>query len=254
MFTRAEGMAPTPESDDEIAKAIGDIKGKHPDYKGWLYNYLESNKTRLAFDLDHVKAFAGRDKTIIDVAAAPFVLPIALQRLGYDVSAIDIDPSRFRDLIASVGLRVVRCNIEEQPVPFPEDSFDTVIFNEIFEHLRINPVFTLRELHRILKPGGTLLLSTPNLRSLNGIYNFLVKGKSFSCVSSIYEEYEKLSKIGHMGHVREYTCREVTELIERIGFSCRGVVYRGRFRKPVTNAIGRLRPDLRPYMMLVAAK
>ena len=57
--------------------------------------------------------------------------------------------------------------------PVPDDSYDLVLFNEVFEHLRLDLVFTMTEVRRVLKNDGTLLLSTPNHRSLVGIWTLL---------------------------------------------------------------------------------
>jgi 2-polyprenyl-3-methyl-5-hydroxy-6-metoxy-1,4-benzoquinol methylase len=46
-------------------------------------------------------------------------------------------------------------------IPFGRDTFDYVVSSEVIEHIP-DPYAALRELHRVLKPGGTLVLSTPN--------------------------------------------------------------------------------------------
>jgi SAM-dependent methyltransferase len=118
--------------------------------------------------------------------------------------------------------------VETELLPLETGICDVGNFNELFEHLRINPVFTLGEVHRVLKPNGILLLSTPNLRSLKGLVNFLFKNKAYSCLGSIYDEYKKLEHLGHMGHVREYTTREMSEFLYRSGFRLQTIVFRGR--------------------------
>jgi predicted SAM-dependent methyltransferase len=61
----------------------------------------------------------------------------------------------------------------------------TVVYlAEVFEHLRIDPIFRARELRRVLRPGGRLLLRTPNLQSLQEIYSFLVSGLACSCANA----------------------------------------------------------------------
>ena len=124
----------------------------------------------------------------------------------------------------------------------------------MFEHLRINPIHTLSEILRVLKPNGTLTLSTPNLRSLGGIRNFLVRGKAFSCADNIYAEYEKLGQLGHMGHVREYTPTEVIEFLERVGFEVTAIKFRGRYAKRSTRTVTRLIPSLSPFVSYMARK
>ena len=129
-----------------------------------------------------------------------------------------------------------------------------IVFNEIFEHLRINLIFTMTELFRILKPGGVLLLSTPNLRSLSGIRNFLFQKRSQSGYWDIYEQYEKLVNLGHMGHIREYTSVEVFTFLSKIGFRVESLVYRGTYRSRIDNWIIKFRPNLRPFISYIVRK
>jgi hypothetical protein len=99
-----------------------------------------------------------------------------------------------------------------------------------------------------------LFLSTPNLRSLAGLANFLLKNQCYSCEAVLYDEYSKLEHLGHMGHVREYTTREVVEFLTRIGFEIREIVYRGTFGKSWADAICRLASPLRPFVTYVGAR
>jgi len=149
---------------------------------------------------------------------------------------------------------VIKCDIESERLPFADNSFDTVVFNEIFEHLRINPVFTLSEVLRVIKPGGHMMLSSPNLRSLYGLVNFLIKNRAYSCSGNIYAEYQKLEKPGHMGHVREYTTKEVIEFLENIGFAVTTIIYRGSFNTNFKQIVARLFPNVRPFVSYVAIK
>jgi hypothetical protein len=107
----------------------------------------------------------------------------------------------------------------------------------------------------VIAPSGRLFLSTPNLKSLHGLRNFLLHGKANSCAPGIYDEYEKLATIGHMGHVREYTTVEVATFLERIGFSVETIVFRG----PATPSrkarwLYRAVPRLRPFVSYLGRK
>ncbi len=53
-------------------------------------------------------------------------------------------------------------NIENDRFPFSDNVFDLVIFAEIIEHLLNDPCRVMREIKRVLKPNGTLILTTPN--------------------------------------------------------------------------------------------
>ena len=174
--------------------------------------------------------------------------------MGYDVRAVDIAPERFEQSIARLKLDVKKCDLETESVPFADGTFDAVVFNELFEHLRIDPIATLREVHRVLKPEGVLLLSTPNLRSLRGIRNLVFRNQGHAVSAGVYRQYEKLETLGHMGHVREYTTREVSDFLSRIGFRIDKVIYRGGHGRGLVGVAERLAPSLRPFFALIATK
>ena len=169
----------------------------------------------------------------------------------------DIEPDRFRTVIASTALRIAKINIETEKLPFHENEFDAAIFHEIFEHLRINLIDTLGKIYKVIKPGGTLFLSTPNLLCLSGWVSFALKNKA---PGDIFSQYEKLEKIGHMGHVREYTPTEVCIFLEKIGFQIDEIIFRGSYdlstswKRKLSKSILAVMPSLRPIFSVIATK
>ena len=236
---------------DEIA---GRIQAEDPTVNEWFRKYSRQHRQRLAADLEIVSRHVERSARILEYGAIPLLLTSALAALEYNIRAIDIKPERFASAIANLGLDVVGCDVETEPVPFADGEFDAVLFHELFEHLRINPVFTMSEVVRVLKPGGTLLLSTPNLRSFRGLRNLLVRNQGHAVSAGVYEQYEKLDTIGHMGHVREYTTREVADFLARLGLHTDKIVYRGGHGRGLTGIAERLAPSMRPFFTLVATK
>lgn len=220
----------------------------------WHQTYVSYHATRLAFDLDIAKEFAPRKSHVLEVGSIPLLFTAAMSQCGYNVTGCDIAPERYSAAIHRLGLNVVKCDIETEPLPFDGNSFDAIVFNEIFEHLRINLIFTLGEVLRVMKPGAILMLSSPNLRSLDGIINFLFRNESYSCCPDPYAEYQKLQNLGHMGHVREYTTKEVTDFLEKVGFRVTNIVYRGRLDSRVKRSVTRLLPSLRPFASYIARK
>jgi 2-polyprenyl-3-methyl-5-hydroxy-6-metoxy-1,4-benzoquinol methylase len=61
------------------------------------------------------------------------------------------------------------------PIPACEDEFDVVVAAEVIEHLE-NPRFTMREIFRILRPGGTAIVTTPNNESWRSIIALVLRG------------------------------------------------------------------------------
>ena len=224
------------------------------DLQPWVANYAEQHRVRLAFDLQVIEQRLTPPAKLLECGAVPLLATGALAELSYDVRAVDVAPQRFSTTIAALDLDVTRCDIESEPLPFEDESFDAVVFNELFEHLRINPIVTMREVRRVLSAGGTLFLSTPNLRSLRGIRNIVFRHQASASSGGVYRQYEKLETLGHMGHVREYTAREVGDFLTRIGFAVEEVIYRGGHGRGLVGVAERLLPSMRPFFSLVAIK
>lgn len=100
---------------------------------------------------------------------------------------------------------------ERDRFPYGDNTFDLVTWCEVIEHLTENPVHTLSEIHRVLKPGGSLVLSTPNASRADSIVNLLM-GRN------IYDPYHLGAPLKGSRHSREYTLPELRELLEGCGF------------------------------------
>ena len=208
----------------EAAIAVASPTSTSPVLSAWYESYAENHKVRLAFDLELIERFATRDAAMVEFGSCPPILTVALTRAGYSVCGLDLAPDRFEGVCRREGLTVKEVNFEEEPLPFADDAVDVVVFNEVFEHLRVNPIFTFREINRVLRPQGTLLLSTPNLTSLRGWWNLAVKGQP---ANDLYDAFEKLETLGHVGHVRLYTPLEVATFLKKMGFAVHLICHRG---------------------------
>jgi SAM-dependent methyltransferase len=242
------------ESFARIDEAAARIEPGDPALAQWFPRYCGEHRRRFAADLRILRRHVEPGARILECGAVPLVMTTALSTLGYEVHAVDHRPERFADAIEELGLEVTRCDIETQPLPFGDDHFDAVLFNELFEHLRIDPIFTLGQVHRVLRPGAPLLLSTPNLRSLRGLRGLLFHHRGHTAKAGVYEQYQKLATLGHMGHVREYTAREVCDFLGRIGFRAERLLFRGGHGRGVVGLLERLMPSLRPFFTVIATK
>ena len=235
----------------ETSRAIVELEPQHEWYGGYRVQQLP----RLSRDLKIMLKTVRPDHKILDVGANPPFLVATLVQLGFDVTGIDLTPAAFGASIERFGLHIAACDIEREALPFEDESFDYLLFTEVIEHLRINPVFTMSELYRVLKPGGTLMLETPNLYSLNGIYNFMVKGRAYACCNDdIYTEFSKVDKIGFFGHIREYTTQELQLFLQKLGFKNIEAIYSDGGKLVWTKPVYRFFPHLRSRVMLLGTK
>jgi SAM-dependent methyltransferase len=240
----------------ESIKLIEDcIEAMRPDVEelgDWHDSYITNHINRIAFDLEIVKDNTSVGDKILEYGSVPPILTTALNRLNYSVSGIDIAPERYGSYLSKRGIEVQKCNVETEVLPERSNTYDVVLFFEIFEHLRINPIFTMKEARRVLKPGGVLMLSTPNLKSYEGLINFFFRNRCYSCTGDIYSEFDKLEKIGHMGHVREYTTKEITDFLHHLRFEIVRIAYRGSYSGRLSKLLIRQFPKLRPFVTYLA--
>ena len=254
MLRASEPRRPAPRHLELLDRLAERVRPDEEALDEWYATYRRQHRERLAADLEIVEGHLAAGARILEYGAVPPLLTAALAELGYRVSAVDLAPERFATAISDLGLDVRACDVETKPVPFAAASFDAVVFNELFEHLRIDPIFTLRQVRRVLRPGGTLLLSTPNLRSFRGLRNLLLRNRGHAVSGGVYRQYEKLRTLGHMGHVREYTTREVCDFLARCGFAVDKVIFRGGHGRGWVGMTERLLPSMRPFFSLVATK
>lgn len=207
-----------------LEKELKSFIRKNPKSGHILYDSFVDHKDRYKKDLEVINKYYKGGK-ILDIGASPFHIMYALKQSGIDITGVDINPNLFKKFIGKYSLSVKKCNIETEKLPFKNNVFDFVILTEVFEHLRINPIFVLKEIRRVLKPGGTLLLTTPNLYAVHKIFMFN-SGLSFN---DAYDEFNKLLSYGYAGHIREYSTKEMKKFLENTGFKIEKIMYQNYY-------------------------
>lgn len=99
-------------------------------------------------------------------------------------------------------------NIETMDLPFKDNSLDAILCLDVLEHL-VNPWLVISKLQPLLKSGGILLTSIPNVRNFRVLLPLLFQGKW---------EYKEAGGIMDKTHLRFFTKESAVQLIEQAGF------------------------------------
>ncbi len=116
-------------------------------------------------------------------------------------------------------LTLVRASVAEPAgLPVADGAADVVIMSELIEHL-VDPDGAVAEIRRVLRPGGSLLLSTPNLAAW---YN---RGLLALGIQPVFSEVSLRGVFGRpgdvvAGHLRLFTRRALTQFLAASGFRC----------------------------------
>ena len=107
---------------------------------------------------------------ILDAPCGAGALVASLNAVGFEAWGADLQP----EAQAVLGERF-RCGDLNSQLPWPDASFDVVVSVEGIEHLE-NRFGFLRAVHRLLRPGGLLVITTPNIVSLRSRVRFFGSG------------------------------------------------------------------------------
>lgn len=135
-------------------------------YETPIGRFADEVETALAFSLFPVH----KDDLVLDAGCGTGNFSLKLARRGAQVTGIDIAPgmlSRAQEKAAREGQPVSFLEMDIYNLSFPSNYFDGVISMAAFEFIH-EPLRAYRELKRVLKPGGHLLIGTINKESAWG--------------------------------------------------------------------------------------
>ena len=122
---------------------------------------------------------------------------------GLDFSSDSVDEAKERTK-SNTNVKAVVL-VDRLPSPFENDTFDTITFIETIEHLQDDMLDeTMKELYRILKPGGKLLITTPFNEDLEKHFTFCP-----FCRSAFH----------HMQHMQSFTIERLNKLLQQYSFN-----------------------------------
>jgi 2-polyprenyl-3-methyl-5-hydroxy-6-metoxy-1,4-benzoquinol methylase len=161
---------------------------------------------------------------VIDIGCGAGVLSLALRRLGASVTAVDRFDEYSQDndnqmgttsdilrRFERVGITVWHRDILAEGVPENSARYDLVTSFAMIEHLPESPRAILAQCFKILKPGGQIVITTPNHAWIRTRVRLLAG-------ASAYHPLDDWWRPPFYGHVREYTMSEVQAMLRWSGF------------------------------------
>ncbi|WP_445144053.1 class I SAM-dependent methyltransferase [Dyella sp. Tek66A03] len=186
-------------------------------YGGTPIEYLSDHFQRFATTLDEFQSTWKHDgRRVLDIGAHWLHQSVMWRMAGFDVSAVDL-PGTFqaenvKNIAQALGIPLIPCaDLEraDELAALPDNSADIVLFTEIIEHITFNPIAFWRQVHRILAPGGRIVVTTPNYYSWKGrAWQFMRYLRGMGGGISVGEI---LHTHTYAHHWREYSRREVLE-------------------------------------------
>lgn len=116
------------------------------------------------FDIERLNLIASRvsrGENVLEVDCGPGVLAKLMQQRGARVTGTDLSIVAVERARAK-GIEAYQVDIDTEPLPFADATFDTVVSNSMIEH-RFFPARSFDECVRVLKPGGKFIVCLPNI-------------------------------------------------------------------------------------------
>jgi methionine biosynthesis protein MetW len=123
---------------------------------------------------------------------------------GCDIALTALQEARTR------GMRTICVDLNTTvPLPYQNESFDAITCLEVLEHV-LDPFHLLRDLYRVLRPKGQVVLTTPNIRYFRNLYKLTFRGK--------FPHTTTDSFVWGGGHLHYFTRKDLASLLQKAGF------------------------------------
>ncbi len=168
-------------------------------------------------------------RRVLDVGCGGGVLLSLLHELGHECHGVDVnDVTRSSpEIFLAKRIEFRRCNIEVDPIPYGDSSFDAVACCQTLEHFTHSHLNALREIRRVLAPGGIVEIDVPNAACFRNRLR-LLRGKHITW--DYKKHYLYAEPVQYRGysfypdrHNRDFTIDDLRTLLEEARFRIRDI-------------------------------
>ena len=197
------------------------------------------------------QARQGRRLAVLDVGCGEGTVSQLFLRGGHQVYGVDLVPE-FAAAAIDKGIEARTADVSREGLPFGAGEIDAIYAGALIEHL-YDPEFFLRECRRVLKEGGIVILTTPNIASLTSRLRMLLGWGPKFYTSALSWEFG--------GHVRIFTAGTLRQILQENGFRLEEMVSNlvsfiptRHTRRPWSVTLGRWLPSLGEVLIVKARK
>jgi ubiquinone/menaquinone biosynthesis C-methylase UbiE len=189
------------------ARGLDDLYTDTEDY--FQGHDVEAKKQNSLENMRAIERQLGRQGRYLDVGCGLGENLWAAREAGWEYEGVDVSAAYLKWAEQQLGVRGRQGTLEE--MNYPDNYFDAITMNAILEHL-YDPYATLKEVYRVLKPGGLFWFDAPNE---DGLYmrmgNFYMKAQGRDWVVTLAPTFSPY-------HVQGFNPRSLRHLIARVGF------------------------------------
>lgn len=154
--------------------------------------------------------------SVIDVGMGGGMWPWLLANLGFNVKGVDWGEKSTQAEFVRLhpGIECYSLLLDREKWPIADNSVDICTALDVIEHIHPPLSFIMSEINRVLKPGGILIMTTPNQANLRKRICLLLGKSIYNPLKEYYEDNP------FKNHIREFTRAEVVQIGELAGFKC----------------------------------
>lgn len=233
--TTSESAKHTPVAEQAYRSAVQELLHTMRDNPWFIGIYWRLFEPHVRAMIDDVSSRFSSDEThhVLDVGCCNGYISFLFRRLGYRVTGADaMDLQERKEIFAKNGIGFIPANFNRlEAMPEVEDeTYDVVILAQVIEHILNHPVGFVSELARVTKPGGLIIITTPQPATVMNAWR-LLRGWWSLWGTDDFMRMPKFAEgeiISHPEiHYREYLSSELVAIVESAGYEVLSLRYLG---------------------------
>lgn len=160
---------------------------------------------------------------IIEIGAFLGYVCNSLSKFGFNIEALDLprvmEKKDLQKKYAQFGVNTKSFTPSKYVLPYESNSLDMIIMCETLEHFNFNPVPLFMEFNRVLKKGGLIYITVPNLVQFRKRINFLKGKPPLTTIEEFIEEVKTDFDGSILYHLKEYTVDELKKIFKQTNFT-----------------------------------